>query len=407
MKILFLTDGFPPNNFGGSGIVACNLAKQLKELGHEIYIITTVQKKIQVKKIEFDGLNIHQIYSNYHERWRAWLSLCNPQTVLKVKNIIKQVKPDIIHAHNIHQHISYCCLKIARKYAKGVFLTAHDVMLFNYGKLMPKDGNDIYRVSAWDQVKEAKKRYNPFRGIIIRHYLKYTDKIFAVSNSLNKSLEINGIKNVETIYNGVNVNNWESDLEKIRNFKKKYNLVNKKIIFFGGRLSKEKGGYQILKAVALIKKETKNIVLLVIGKKSQYVEKMNKLVKNLDIEKNVIFTGWLKQDELKVAYHSADVCVFPSLCFETFGMTNLEAMACKKPVISSYFGGPKEVIVNRKTGYLINSNDKQALAKKVINLLKNSKKAEQFGQAGYKRAKEYFSLDNQVEKTLKWYKKYA
>jgi glycosyltransferase involved in cell wall biosynthesis len=406
MKILFLIDNFFPKSSGGAGIVAYNLAKDFLKRGHKMFIITTVQSKAEEGKIKLENLNIFRIYSNYHSRWQAWLSLYNPQTISKVKKIIEEIKPDIIHAHNIHRYLSYYCLKIARKYSKAVFLTAHDVMLIHYGKLMPKNGNCFYKLRVWDQIKTAKKRYNPFRNIVIRHYLKYVDRIFAVSHSLKTLLEINGIKNTETIYNGIDIENWKINPSVVKKFKEKYNLINKKIIFFGGRPSKAKGGDQILKALALVKKEIKNIVLLIAGERN-YAEEMRDLVKELKVEKNIIFIGWLEKKELVVAYNGVDVCVFPSLCFETFGMSNLEAMACKKSVVSSYFGGPKEVVVNDKTGYLVNPVKVKLMAKKITDLLKNPKKAGEFGQAGYYRAKNLFSLDRQVKETLKWYKKYV
>ncbi len=406
MKILFLLDDFPPITYTSASIITYNLARELLEMGHEVFVITSVQNKSEEGREEYKGLKIFRFFSNYHPRWRNWINLYNFKIVSKIKKIIKETKPDISHFHHIHQHLSYRCLKVAKKYAKGVFLTAHDVMLFNYGKLMPKNGNDIYRVSTWDQIKGARKRYNPFRDIIIRHYLKYTDKIFAVSNSLKKLLRINGIKNVETIYNGIDINDWKIDLDKVRKFKEKYNLQNKKVIFFGGRLSGAKGGDQILKAISLIKKKIKNIVLLVAGERNKYVAHMERLVKELSLEKNTVFTGWLEGDNLKSAYHSADISVFSSLCFETFGMNNLEAMACKKPVVSSYFGGPKEVVIDGKTGYLVNPNNIELMAEKIIDLLKNPQKAKQFGEAGHQRVKKLFPLSRQVEETLKWYKRF-
>ncbi len=406
MKVLFLIDNFPPRSFGGAGLVAYNLAKGLLKEGYKVFIITTVQDKTEKGEVKLENLNIFRIYSNYHHRWQAWLGLYNPQTVSKVEKIIREIKPDIVHAHNIHRYLSYYCLKIARKYSKAVFLTVHDVMLFNYDKLMPKNGDYIYKVRVWGQIKAAKKRYNPFRNIIIRHYLKYVDRIFAVSRSLKTLLKINGIKNTETIYNGINTENWKVNPSVVKKFKEKYNLINKKIIFFGGRSSKAKGGNQILETLALVKKKIKNIVLLIAGERN-YAEEMRDLVKELKVGENIIFIGWLEKKELMAAYNSADVCVLPSLCFETFGMSNLEAMACKKPVVSSYFGGPKEVVVDGKTGYLVSPIKVKLMAKKITDLLKNPEKAKRFGKAGYKKAKEYFSLDKQVKETLKWYKKYV
>ena len=405
MKILFLTEEFPPISRGGSATVAHNLVKGLLKKGNEIFVVTTVQKKSEEGKINLDGLDVFRIYAKYHERWKAWLSLYNPRAVSRVEKIIKEIKPDIVHAHNIHYYLSYHCLKIARKYAKGVFLTAHDVMLVFYEKFLPRKGIDVCRIGVWEQIKAAQKRYNPFRNIIIRHYLKYVDKIFAVSNSLKELLNINGIKNVETVYNGINIDEWEIEPEKVKEFKRKYNLENKKILFFGGRLSGAKGGDQLLEALALVKKQVNDVVLLVGGKRNEYLKKMEKLVKKLGLGKNVIFIGWLKMDDLKIVYHAFDICLVPSICFETFAMANLEAMAAKKPVVSGCFGGPKEVVANNKTGYLINPYNIELMTEKIIDLLKNPEKAKKFGEEGYQRAKEFFSLEKQVKKTLKWYEK--
>src|SRR3989338_9935720 len=102
MKILFLSDDFPPNNLGGAGVVAYSLAKTINNLGHEVHVISTTQDKNEEGGLAQDGLKIYKIYSQYHRRWRAYLSLYNPQTVKKVKKIINDIKPDVVHAHNVH-----------------------------------------------------------------------------------------------------------------------------------------------------------------------------------------------------------------------------------------------------------------------------------------------------------------
>ena len=406
MKILFCLDDFPPVTYTSASTIVYNLAQELLKMGHEIFIITSVQDTQRESKEIYRGLKIFRIYSKYNVRWRFWINVYNPQTVFKFRKIIKEIKPDISHFHHIHQYLSYYCLKIAKKYSKAVFLTSHDVMLVHYGKLMPKNGNVYYEISVLDKIKEAGKRYNPFRNAIIRHYLKYVDKIFAVSDALKKVLEINGIKNVETIYNGIDVEEWQANLKEIEKFKKKYNLFNKKVILFGGRLSGAKGGEVILRAMSLVIKELSDAILLVAGEKDWYAEKMMKLAKELGVNENVIFTGWLQRKMMKCAFFVSDIYIMPSICFETLGMASLEAMACKKPVISSCFGGPREVVIDGETGYLVDPYDIRLMAAKIIDLLKNPQKAKQFGEAGYERVKNYFSLDKQIEETLKWYYKY-
>ena len=394
MKILILSDKFPPKSFGGAITIAFNLAKGLQVQGHKIFVITTVQDKDEVEKSEFANLNIFRIYINPYKYFKKWLTLYNPKAILEIKKIIQEIKPDIVHIHNIHQYLSYYCFKIAKKYAKAVFLTTHDVMLINYGKLMPKDGRWLYKI----------KTYNPVYNFVIRHYLKYLNKIFAVSDSLKELLEINGIKNIKTIHNGIDLDEWQIKNAEIEDFKKKYNLINKKVIIFSGRLIEAKGGDELIKSLALVKQKFSNFVLLVVGKQWAYTEKMKRLANEFGIGDKIIFTDQLEEAELKSAYHGSDISIFPSLCFETFGMANLEAMVCKKPVISSFFGGPSEVVVDGETGYLVDPNNIEMMADKIIDLLRNPEKARKFGEAGYERAKNYFSLNAQIKETMEWYR---
>ncbi|MDP2947134.1 MAG: glycosyltransferase family 4 protein, partial [Nanoarchaeota archaeon] len=304
MKILFLSEEFPPENTGGAGVIAYNLAHELNSIGHDIFVIVRTDKKSEVGEVKFNGLKVFRIYGSYHPRWQSWFSLYNPLMISKIKKIIKKIKPDVIHAHNIHYYFSYYSLKLAKKYSKAVFLTVHDVMPINFGKLLPKTDKYIYKISIAEQIANAGKRYNPFRNLLIRHYLKYIDKIFTVSDSLKKILEINGIGNTETIYNGINVDEWQVDKEKVDKFKDKYDLKEKMVIIFSARLIEAKGGDQLIRALALVNKKFLDFVLLVVGKEWAYTEKLKKISQRLGIGGKLIFTGYLKEEELKLAYNS-------------------------------------------------------------------------------------------------------
>jgi len=407
MKILILSDNFPPHAPGGAERSTFNLAQAFQKKGHEVFIITTVREKNLVGREDLAGLKIFRIYSNYHSRWRAYLSLYNPQTVKKVSRIIQEINPDIVHANNIHYYLSYFCLKLAKKYSQGVFFTARDVMSFNYGKLATKKYLERfdYRTNWWDHLKQAQKRYNPFRNIIIRYYLKHTDKVFAISSALKTALNQNGIQNVKVIYNGIKAENWQVSLQKIEEFKKKHNLQNKKVIFFGGSLSGLKGGEKILQVMKVIVQHVPEAVLLVAGKKEGYTQKMLKSAQKLGIENHVIFAGWLSDDPLKSAYFCSDLVVVPSIYFDSFNLFNIEAMAAKKPVVGSCYGGIPEVVQDGVTGYIVNPFDIELMAAKIIDLLKNPQKAKQFGEAGYLRVKEEFNLEEKADEYLKWFEK--
>src|SRR3989344_1512538 len=177
MKVLFLSDDFPPISFGGAGISTYELALGMKKAGHEVFVITTCRKKSDMGQSDYNGLKIFKITSDYHERWRAWVSLYNPPVVRKVEALLKKIQPDVVHANNIHYYLSYYCLKIAKKYAKTVVWTARDAMAFSYGKLTTKRYLSTLdtRLSWRDNIKQAGKRYNPLRNFFIKKYIKYAN----------------------------------------------------------------------------------------------------------------------------------------------------------------------------------------------------------------------------------------
>lgn len=407
MKILILAGGFPPTSNAGAEKVAFNLAKKFQEKGNQVQVVTSVQEKSQAGEIEYQGLKVFQIYANYHERWQGYLSLYNPQTISQVKRIFKQIQPDITHVHAVHHYLSYHCLKIAKQYSRAVFLTAHDVILFHHGKLfefinnkdlsIPKTFN--YRVTFWQKLKRFKRRYNPLRNLIIKHYLKYVDRIFAVSRALKDALEQNEIKDVQVIHNGIDLNQWRLDQSALNDFQNKYNLINKKPVFFIGRLSGLKGGEKIVQAMGLVNKKIPEAVLLVAGKKDNYAQQMLKTAEKEKVP--LILTGWIEKQERVSAYFSSKVVATPSIYLDPFNLINLEAMACQKPVIGTCFGGVPEIVLDNQTGYIVNPLDVKTMADKIIDLLKNPDRAKEFGLAGYNRAKQEFSLDKQAEEYLK------
>ena len=414
MKILFLQDDFPPYSYGGAGQVAFNLAKGLKEKGHQVFVISAKQEKSLSGRENYQGLGVYRIYSNYHERWRAYLGLYHPGVVSQIKKIIKEVKPDIIHAHNIHYHLSYYSLKIAKRFGCPLFLTLHDAMSFHYAKLtefispnnlsIPKKIN--YQISPLGQIKRFKKRYNPFRNIIIRHYLKCPNQIFAVSQALKKALNDNKIKNVEVVYNGIDLKNWSLSLEKVNQFKNKHHLTDKKVIFLASRLTKAKGIEALLDAFVLVNQKIKNSILFIAAKKDNYLKKIIEIAQEMGIGDNLVVAGWLDQENLKKSYLAADLVVTPSLCLDTFNLSNIEAMAARKPVVGTCFGGTPEIVTDGQTGYIVNPLNKEMMAEKIIGLLANSQKSEEFGRKGYQRVKENFSLEKQIDQILNYYHKF-
>lgn len=127
MKIALLTDQFPPDEQGGAGIAVYRMARQFANQGNSVCVITVTSSKEQEGSGFYQGLRVYRIYSSYDHRWRAYLSLYNPMTISKTRAILKSEHPDVVHAHNVHLHLSYHSLKVAHDLGIPVFLTAQIV----------------------------------------------------------------------------------------------------------------------------------------------------------------------------------------------------------------------------------------------------------------------------------------
>lgn len=406
MKILFLQDDFPPQSFGGAGISTYELAAGMKEAGHDVFVITACRKEREAGESNYNGIKVFKVASDYPARWRAYVSLYNRPVVRRVEELLKKIRPDVVHANNIHFYLSYHCLKVANRYAKAVVFTARDAMAFNFAKLQTRRYLENFdcRVTWRDHIKQARKRWNPFRNFFIKRYLGYADKIFALSESLKGALVQNGIKNVEVMGNGIDIRGWNVGADMMACFREKFGLFNKKVILFGGRLSGAKGGEKAIEALALITKEAPDAVLLVVGSVDWYARVMKERAEKLGVKKNLVFTGWIGREEIKAAYAASDVVLMPSICLDAFGRVNIEAMASKKPVVGTCYGGTPEIVVDGLTGYIVNPLYPEQIAEKTLDLLGNSKKAEKFGQAGYERVKTNFNLEDVVKKYVAAYK---
>ncbi len=412
MNIVFLQDDFPPYAKGGAGIVADSFAQELVRNGNTLTIITSVQDHAKAGSFYEDGLRIERIYSDYAQRWRSWRSLYNPSTIPAIQRLLSEIKPDVVHAHNVHYHLSYYALRLARQNGAKVFLTAHDVMLFHYGKLtefVDVDNTECrkkwnYKISPLQQLRAYRFWYNPFRNFFIRKLLKNVDKIFAVSYELKDALEQNGIKNIEVLHNSIDTDSWKVSDEVVSDFVKKHHLENKKVILFGGRISGAKGGDIMLEVLRDVVKSEPSAVLLLLGTRTEYVEKLIQRAQEWGIGANIISVGWVSGDELRGAYWSSTLVVMPSVYLEPFGMIALEAMACGKPVVGSCFGGIPEVIENEMSGFVVNPYDHKSLVNSIIRLIKNKSESDSFGVFGKRRAEDLFALGNNIKLLLDKYK---
>ena len=216
-------------------------------------------------------------------------------------------------------------------------------------------------------------RYNPFRNLVIKYYLKYIHQIFAVSDALGESLRAHGIASV-TLHNGVDVLAWQAEYSKLEEFKIRYNLAGRKVILWVGRLSDLKGGVVVPAMIDRVRSEVSEAVILGIGKEVK-----------------------LTNEEMPLAYAVADVVIVPSVYLDPFPTIVLEAGASGRPVVVTNMGGAKEAVVEGETGFVADPYS-PVFADKIIELLRNHEKARKMGEKAREHISSNFSLKKQVEK---------
>lgn len=391
--------------------MAWRLAQGLTDAKHEVHVVAATDH-FRFTALR-EGIPTYHLRSRYPERFRAYFSLRNPQVIPGLKRLYKQIRPDVINAHNIHSHLSYASLSLAHQMGIPAVFTSHDVMPFAYTKIdyfidphecgIPDPG--AYRLPERHNLRTQRLRYNPFRNQIIQRILSQDTQVrTAPSQSLADAHAANNLPNFDVVYNGLNPDTFQASPEAAQALREKLGLQGKKIILFAGRLSRPKGTIQLMDAMQRIIEDVPEAVVLVLS--SLPIEQQIQQPEYANLrEKHIVSGGWMAGEELAAAYQMADVIVMPSIIFESFGMVLTEAMAAHKPVIASCYSGPTEIVVDGETGYLINPYDTDTFADRLRRLLQDAALNQRMGQAGYERLLEMFTLQLQVQGMLTAYER--
>ncbi|MCL4370893.1 MAG: glycosyltransferase family 4 protein [Chloroflexi bacterium] len=405
MKVLTLSDYYPPNTRGGADIAAERLSAELARQGHSVSVLTTVADKSQAVSDTVRGVQVRRIVSHYPAKLRNYMAVYNPMVLGNVADKIAEFRPDVVHAHNIHTHLSFHTLLVARRAGMPVVLTAHDHQLFCCGKFDCSDPSKAVKVPASQCARCQRLRYFPLRNRLIQRALRRSGaRVLAVSNALRDDLVANGTDPavVGVVHNGIDPASMEVSPEHVQGFARRHALEGKKVVLFGGRVSHAKGIDQAVAALGKLPRDL-NFVFMVLGSSEDYVSYILQLGHRLSVEDRTVFLPWMSGEDLKAAFSLSSVCLTPSLYREPFNLINIEAMALRKPVITTCFGGPPEVVVDGVTGYVLDPRDVDKMSARLLELLTDDAKARSMGEAGYARVAENFTVGHQAGKVLAAY----
>lgn len=190
-----------------------------------------------------------------------------------------------------------------------------------------------------------------------------------------------------------------TDALALAQVRKRFNLT-KPFVLYVGTVEPRKNLERVMEAWAAVKRRTKlPHQLVVAGRLDWAYEKVSDLVRRLEIKRDVVFTGYVRDEELPLLYNACDLFVFPSL-YEGFGMPVLEAMACGVPVLTSNTSSIPEVAGD--AAILVDPTDTEQMTRGIQQGLEDDALRERLRRAGPARAAQ-FSWEKTARETLEVY----
>ena len=212
----------------------------------------------------------------------------------------------------------------------------------------------------------------------------------SVKSSTEKYKIIKKIK-VELIYNGIDIKKFT---QAFPIDKKSLNIPENYLIISAiQRLNFPKDVSTILHAFKKVLSSVEKVILLIVGN-GPLMSKLQKEAKDSNIEKKVLFLG--ERFDIDNILAVSDIIILSS-SYEAIGLSLIEAMATKKPVIGTNVEGIKEIVENGENGFLVEFRNEKKMAEAILLLLSDSKLCQKMGENGFEFIKEKFSLEKMIK----------
>ena len=371
MRIALVSDWYYPK-IGGVASHMHHLALKLREMGHEVAIVTNNRKTGKEEELEKNGIELIRIPG-----------MVSPILDVNISYSLKSTRElneflsdfDVVHSHHAFTPLALKAAKAGREMGRATVLTTHSISFAHESKL-------------WEALGLTFPMFS--------NYLRYPHKIIAVSKAAKAFIGHFTDTPIEIIPNGVDdklfTPNW--DKEEI---KAEFGIEDR-VVLYVSRMSYRKGPHVLLNAFS----EIEDATLVMVGS-GEMLPFLRAQAKFLRIEDRVKFLGYVDGKMLPKIFGMADIFVLPSITAEAFGIVILEAMASGLPVIATDVGGIPEIIKESESGLLVPPGNELELRKAIQKLLLDDNLREWFGSNGRKAVEERYSWDKVAERIEKTY----
>jgi len=379
-----LTWEYPPRIVGGIARHCFGLARALTRIGHSVYVVT-LDFPGAPQYEESDGVKIYRILIELgHPNFIVWTLLFNHFMEKRVAMLSRNVKFDVIHAHDwLVAPVSIS----SKHYLKAPLIsTIHST-----------------------EVGRSHGLHNPDSYLIdgIEWWLTYESKRVIVTSSSMKN-EVEGhfrlpSWKIDVIPNAIDASKYEITIDRAL-VKRRFGIdPSERIILFVGRLVPQKGVEYLIMAAPKILSEHPEARVVIVGDGWSKDQLWN-LAVSTGCQHKITFLGFLSDQDLIELTLSSDVLVVPSI-YEPFGIVALEGMAAGVPVVASNTGGLAEIIEHDKTGFLAYKESPDSIAWGVNKILSDPGYASWLVQNAKRKIREVYSWNAVAKRTVETYEK--
>ena len=359
--------------YGGSGVIATELGKELALKGHEVHFISYA---LPFRLSEFvENIVFHEVETSSYPLFE--FPLYSLALASKMIEVAEYENLDLLHVHYAIPHATSAYL------AKQILKDKMDLKI-----ITTLHGTDITLVGL-----------EPSFLPLVKFSIAQSDGVTAVSRFLKEKTitHYNCEEPIEVIPNFVDTECYKPNPQS--EFRKHIAPDGEKILVHTSNFRQVK---RVTDAIRVFEKVQKKIPskLILVGDGPDRSE-CERLCRQLDLCDHIKFLG--KQEGLIKILASSDVFLIPSQS-ESFGLAALEAMACGLPVVSSSVGGLPELVKHNETGFIAEIGDIDRMAKYVIALLSNEKKYSLFSKNARQRAIDKFDKSKIIPIYEEFYK---
>ncbi len=387
LRVLMLSWEFPPHVVGGLAKAVYDLSRHLVRQNVEVHVLTGYAHGAPAREV-VEGIHVYRLHTyqpGEHTDFLDWVFQLNVAMIDELDHMMRLgFQPDVIHAHD--WLVGFAAMEAKNRYQLPLMTTIHALEHGRNQGIHTPLQQRIHRlegdlVAVSDQV------------IVCSHYM--ADQVRRLFGYAEERIRV--------VPNGIELPAPEDAEEQGRllSLRDEINAGTGKIVFFVGRMVREKGVQLLLEAAPRVLERHGDVTFVLAGR-GPMLDEWKQQAERLGIAGQTRFLGFVEDERRNQLFRIADVAVFPSL-YEPFGIVALEAMAFGTPLLVADTGGLREIVRHGENGATMYTGDSESLFNQLCWLLENPEMSRGMAEQARQELQQQYNWTGLASQTMTAY----